>query len=82
MSGWKGTRVRNGDGRAGVITGDWPGFLHRLLAITVDGGGEAHVQLNSNGRDSGEAGWEWYCETFDGGARWLPLGDHWRSETE
>lgn len=73
---WEGTKVQNKDGRNGVITSDYEGFLHRSLCIELEGGGEAFVQLNSNGPDTGEVGWSWWCENFSGGARWLPLGDH------
>jgi hypothetical protein len=74
--GWQGTKVRHADGRTGVIASDYVGFCHAGLSIRVDGGGEAFIQLNTNGPDTGEAGWEWWCENFDGGARWLTLGDH------
>jgi hypothetical protein len=76
VSTWKGIKVQHADGRAGVIDSEWDGFLHRGLKIAVDGGGESFVQLNSNGRDTGDAGWSWWCENFAGGAGWLPLGDH------
>ena len=74
MNTWKGIKVKNVDGRTGVIAADYSGFLHRVLTIRVDGGGEGRVQLNSDGPDTGEAGWSWWCE-FDGGARWLTLSD-------
>lgn len=73
---WTGTMVRHLDGRSGKISDDWPGFLHVGLKIAVDGGGEAFVQLNSNGPDTGEKGWAWLCTTFTKGPAWLPLGDH------
>lgn len=73
---WQGIKVRHADGRTGVIRSDYAGFLHRTLSIKVDGGGDDSVQLNSNGPDTGTPGWEWYCENFCGGPRWLVLGDH------
>ena len=73
---WQGIKVRHPDGRSGVIRGDYEGFLHRSLSISVQGGGEVYVQLNANGPDTGSVGWEWYCEDFSGGQKWLPLGDH------
>lgn len=76
MSSWTGVKVRHADGRSGFIESDWEGFLHRGLKIAIEGGGEAFVQLNSNGPDTGESGWSWWCENFSGGARWLALGDH------
>ena len=77
MSSWKGIKVRNDDGRTGSITSDFTGFGFRALTIHVaPGTTEANVQLNATGMDSGETGWEWLCENFSGGARWLPLGDH------
>lgn len=51
MSSWKGVKVKHDDGRSGVIESDWEGFLHRALKIAIEGGGEAFVQLNSNGPD-------------------------------
>lgn len=74
--GWKGKNVRHSDGRTGLIRAESPGFCHCGLSIAVDGGGEDRVQLNSNSSDSGSTGWEWLCEDFDGGPKWLPLGDH------
>jgi hypothetical protein len=75
MSTWKGIAVKHSDGREGRITSEFEGFGHRLLTIEVAGLPDSHVQLNAWGKDSGDPGWEWYCEQFDGGARWLPLGD-------
>lgn len=74
--GWKVTKVRHTDGRTGIIVSDYAGFLHAALMIRVDGGGESFVQLNTNGPDTGEAGWQWWCENFDGGAKCLQLSDH------
>jgi hypothetical protein len=79
MSGagsWSGIKVLHADGRVGVIKSEYSGFLHLLLTISVDGGSEDHVQLNANGPDTGSPGWQWHCENFSSGARWLPLGDH------
>jgi len=76
MSTWVGVKVGHTDGRHGVIADDYEGFLHRVLRIDVEGGGDAYVQLNSNGPDTGESGWAWWCENFSGGARWLPLGEN------
>lgn len=74
--GWKGKQVRNKDGRTGRIRAE-DGFGPILtLDIKVDGGGSAEVVLRSGSLDGGETGWEWFCDNFDGGARWLSLGDH------
>ncbi len=77
---WTGVKVRNEDGRTGTITGDYAGdyvgFCHRSLTITVDGGGKDYVQLNTDGPDSGAVGWEWFSEGFSSEPTWLPLGDH------
>lgn len=72
---WLNIEVRNKDGRIGVIEGEYEGFLHLGLSITCADGTEDRVQLNVNGPDTGSVGWEWWCEHFDGGGRWLPLGD-------
>lgn len=76
MSTWKGIAVRHADGREGVIASDFEGFGYRVLTIEVPGHPDAHVQLNAWGRDSGEAGWQWLCERYNGGRAWLLLGDH------
>lgn len=80
--GWKGTTVRNVDGRTGRISGEYVGFGHVSLRISDDAGSDAHVQLNTDGADSGSIGWLWLCEKFDGGPKWLPLGDHSGCEAE
>ena len=64
MSTWKGIKVKHQDGREGVIASDYAGFMHRALHINVVGAEDAYVQLNSDGPDSGEAGWSWWCENF------------------
>lgn len=74
--GWVGKKMRHRDGRTGEIRKENVGFSFAALFIDVDGGGEAMVQLNTTGPDSGEVGWEWFCENFSGGACWLTLGDH------
>lgn len=74
--GWKGCKVRNIDGRAGIVRRERPDFMGVELVLEVEGGGEARVQLNANFPDTGEAGWSWYCDHFDGAAAWLPLGSH------
>jgi hypothetical protein len=71
---WRNIKVRHPDGRSGTITSDYVGFGHRALRISIDDGGEAHVQLNTDGVDSGEPDWTWFCENHDGGPKWLPLG--------
>lgn len=76
--GWKGKKVRHADGRAGIIETAYAGFCHCTISIAVEGGGADTVQLNSTGFDSGSLGWEWLCEEFAGGPKWLPLGDHTR----
>lgn len=76
MSNWEGIAVKHADGREGRIASDYEGFGHRVLTVQVAGQADAHVQLNAWGKDSGEAGWQWHCEKFDGGPKWLALGDH------
>lgn len=76
MSSWKGIKVRNADGREGCIATDYQGFGHRVLTLAIPGKPDAQVQLNSWGNDSGETGWTWLCEDFQGGPKWLLLGDH------
>lgn len=76
---WKNIKVRNADGRQGFIAVDAPGFAHRGLHIKCEDDSTGYVQLNADGKDSGETGWEWFCKDFDaalGGARWISLGDH------
>lgn len=75
MGSWEGTKVRNKDGRTGKISSEFAGFGFQGLNISQGADApEAYVQLNNSGSDAGESGWEWYCEDFDGGPRWLPLG--------
>lgn len=78
--GWKNIQVRHQDGRTGVIKIDSPGFCHRGLFIECDDGSKGYVQLNSNGKDSGDVGWEWLCAGTGGDpsfrSRWAFLGDH------
>lgn len=74
--GWKGLRVRHTDGRIGRIVSEYVGFCHCALMIESDDGANGgRVQLNTNGPDTGDRGWQWFCENYDGGARWLPLGE-------
>jgi hypothetical protein len=77
--GWQGKTVRNADARTGVIAIE-NGFGPYLdLHIECSDGTRAKVKLNARGRDSGEAGWQWWCPEFDGidgKAAWLPLGEH------
>lgn len=76
---WKLKKVRNVDGRTGVISVDAPGCAHRGLHIKCEDGSSGYVQLNADGQDSGDRGWEWFCEGFDralGGPCWIALGDH------
>ncbi|MEC4339595.1 hypothetical protein VPH13_12805 [Stenotrophomonas pavanii] len=75
QDGWVGIKVRHTDGREGSIVGQYAGFLHLGLSIRCSDGTDARVQLNANGRDTGEAGWEWWCSNFSNGPCWLPLGD-------
>jgi len=74
--GWQGIKARHKDGRTASVKSDYEGFLHRVLSIQVNGGRDDSVQLNANGPDTGSPGWEWHCEDFSGGPKWLPLGDH------
>ena len=73
--GWLGKRVRNIDGRTGVIAIE-DGFGHLLdLHIDCVDGTKAKVSLKKHGRDSGESGWQWWCPEFAERPAWLPLGD-------
>ena len=73
--GWQGKTVRNADGRTGVIA-IAEGFGWWLdLHIECEDGTKAKVQLKERGRDSGEAGWQWWCPEFAGKPAWIPLGD-------
>lgn len=74
--GWRGKKVRNQDGREGIIRGEDDTCGYCTLTIKISDGSLDEVTLNSEGKDFGSLGWEWYCENFDGGARWLKLGDH------
>jgi len=73
---WKGKKVRNCDGRKGVIQRVSINFTEVDLIIQVADGSSAKVTLNHTFRDSGEQGWFWLCEDFSGGPHWLVLGDH------
>lgn len=68
--------MRHFDGRTGEIRKENVGSASVALFIAIDGGGEAMIQLNASGSDSGETGWEWFCENYSSGACWLLLGDH------
>jgi hypothetical protein len=74
--GWQGKKVRNKDGREGVIRSEDMVLSYCTLTIRVSDGSLDTVELNGRGKDSGSLGWEYYCEDFDGGPRWLTLGDH------
>lgn len=74
--GWKGKQVRHKDGRTGKILAEEGIGPALTLNIGVEGGDYAAVVLCANSQDGGEQGWEWFCDNFEGGARWLPLGDH------
>lgn len=74
--GWRGKKVRNKDGREGVIRSEFAVLWYLTLTIKVSDGTEDKVELNADGKDGGSLGWEWWCENFSGGACWLPLGDH------
>ena len=56
---WKGVEVRRQDGLEGKVVDAWDGFLHQGLKIRASDGSEHFVQLNANGRDTGEQGWLW-----------------------
>ena len=79
--GWVGKKVGNTDGREGRICNEFAGVGFAGLSIQVNGtprdSEHPYVQLNSTGTDSGETGWSWWCDNFSGGARYIPLGDHW-----
>jgi len=73
--GWQGKHVRNVDGRTGTIAreDDFGPWLD--LHIQCADSSKAKVQLNGQGRDGGEAGWQWWCPGFSLGPAWLPLGE-------
>ncbi|MFZ3482134.1 hypothetical protein [Sphingomonas sp. 3-13AW] len=73
VTSWRNIRVRHPDGREGLIVQDASGFGPRTLTIKPRDGTPLTIELATIGADRGEPGWEWYCEAFDGGARWLPL---------
>lgn len=76
--GWVGKRVKHVDGREGVIRSESPGFCHAMLFIVDDDGATDMVQLNSNGPDTGSAGWSWCWRAAADGEpeKWGWLGDH------
>lgn len=77
---WVGVEVRHRDGLQGVIIHEDTCGGHKFcktgLVIEIKTGGIDYVELSSDGLDAGARGWSWWCENFDGGGRWLPLGDH------
>lgn len=76
---WLGKAVRNLDGREGRVVDECEGYKTRLLVIGLAGQVKAYVRLCADGPDQLETGWFWHCVDFDGGPRWLALGDHWPS---
>jgi hypothetical protein len=73
--GWQGKTVRNADGRTGTIALE-DGFGPWLdLHIKCEDGTKAKVKLNALKRDSGDAGWQWWCPEFAENPAWLPLGE-------
>jgi len=73
--GWHGKKVRNVDGRTGVIAVE-DGFGPCLdLHIECNDGTKAKVKLNARRGDSGDAGWQWWCPEFADRGAWLPLGE-------
>lgn len=70
--GWLGKRMRHVDGREGVVTAEFVGFGFVTLTIGHGATRLGEVTL-ANGRVS-IGGWEWFCENFHGGPRWLSLG--------
>jgi hypothetical protein len=83
---WKSMKVRNADGRAGVIASDtYHGLPCCGLHIKCGDGSTGYVQLNAEGKDSGDKGWEWLCKNHDqaiGAACWIALGNHNHAETK
>lgn len=73
--GLAGKRVKHVDGREGTIKWEAPGFCHVGLFIIDTDGGTAFVQLNTNGPDTGEAGWSWMLAHDGDPERWGWLGD-------
>lgn len=76
--GWVGKRVKHVDGRKGTIKREAPGFCHVGLFIVDDDGGTDFVQLNTNGPDTGSAGWSWKWRDAEDSEseEWGWLGDH------
>lgn len=76
-AGWFNKQMRHDDGRRGIITSEFVGFMHVALTITIEGTAETeYLQLNSDGKDSGALGWNWRYSREGEPEAWAHLGDH------
>ncbi|BAW26666.1 Uncharacterized protein KF715C_pA1610 (plasmid) [Pseudomonas putida] len=73
--GWLGKQVRSADGRLGRITNEFVGLGFVTLTLTPEKGADEVVTLLPDGSASGSSGWQWLCDNFTGGPRWLALGN-------
>lgn len=70
--GWLHTKVRNVDGRKGVVIKEEPvGEYDLKLRIATDSGKVVTIRLNNPGPDSGDPDWQWLDSESD---RWYDLG--------
>jgi hypothetical protein len=70
--GWKGKKVRNIlDGRQGIISQEGTPLIYLDLYFKLSDGSKASIKLKDGELYNSERGWQWYCENFDGGPRWL-----------
>jgi hypothetical protein len=70
--GWKGKKVKHEDGREGVVIREDINFDYCICTVQLPEG-VTRFTLCANKDDRDAAGWAWWCEKFDGGARWLPF---------
>ena len=73
--GWLGKQVRSADGRPGSITNEFVGLGFVTLTLTPENGVDEVVTLLPDGSSRGSSGWQWLCDNFKGGPRWLALGN-------
>jgi hypothetical protein len=68
--GWKGKKVKHGDGREGSIIREYADFDYISCTIRLTDGNETSFLLSSSGNRDTE-GWSWYAEDGAGSGRWL-----------
>ena len=56
---WVGKSVRHTDGRHGKVSREYVGFMHIVLTFRLTDGSEVLIELNTDGTNSGAAGWSW-----------------------